>query len=184
VSDLRIRRCLENGLSILVASADAQGNPACCRAVGLSSRDDLATLTVYVPMATSQQVIANLATTRRIAVVAVHTIDHSGTQLKGIAETTRVAREDEASLVRRYLSGFASALDAIGVPTRITTTMAHWPAFAIEVRVAEIYDQSPGPKAGGRLRRPRRSDRRICPSFFRASSRASSPPRMPRECRT
>jgi hypothetical protein len=38
------------------------------------------------------------------------------------------------------------------VPRRLTRTVVHWPAFAVTIRVEEIYEQTPGPKAGTRLR--------------------------------
>jgi hypothetical protein len=42
----RQQKCVEPGVSVVVGSVDAAGNPACCRAVGLSTNDDLATVTV------------------------------------------------------------------------------------------------------------------------------------------
>jgi len=152
MSDLRIRRCLEEGVSVLVGSVDSLGNPACCRAVALTSGDNLATVTVFVPMATSQETIANVATTRRLAVVATHPIDHCATQLKGLAGTTRLARADEESFVQQHLGSFLRVLNSLGYPPRVTGAVVYWPAFAIEVRVEEIYEQTPGPNAGTRLR--------------------------------
>jgi hypothetical protein len=139
-------------MSVIVGSVDEQGRPACCRAVGLASNDNLATATVFVPMATSQETMANLAKTRRLAVVSTHPIEHCATQLKGIAERTRPARGDEESFVRQHLGGFAAVLHALGYPPRVTNAVVHWPSFAIEMRVEQIYEQSPGPKAGARLR--------------------------------
>ena len=43
-------------------------------------------------------------------------------------------------------------LNTIGYPLRVTRSVTYWPAFALEMRVDEIYEQSPGPKAGTRLR--------------------------------
>ena len=148
----RIRRCLEDGVSVLVGSVDAQGTPACCRAVGLTSSDDLETLTVYVPAVTSRETIANVQSTRRLAVVATQPLDHCSTQLKGVAQSTRPAREDEEPFVRRHLGNFGGVLNQLGIPPRVTSTVVHWPAIAIDMRVDEIYDQTPGPKAGTRLR--------------------------------
>ena len=152
MDDPRMRRCLEDGVSVLVGSVDSQGNPMCCRAIALTSHDDLATATVYLPMATSHETVANLAATGRVAVVATQPGDHCSTQLKGMALTTRAAREDEEPLVRKHLGNFAGVLGILGVPPRVTKGMAHWPAVAVEMRVDEIYDQSPGPRAGVRLR--------------------------------
>jgi hypothetical protein len=148
----RLQKCVEPGVSVIVGSVDAQGNPACCRAVGLRSDDDLATVTVFVPVATSAETIANVASTKRLAVVTTHPISHCATQLKGVVERTRPARDDEEPFVVEHFGGFGGVLNAIGYPLRATRSVTHWPAFAIEMRVDEIYEQSPGPKAGTRLR--------------------------------
>jgi hypothetical protein len=148
----RLQKCVEPGVSVIVGSVDAAGNPACCRAVGLRTTNDLATVTVFVPMATSHETIANVAATRRLAVVTTHPISHCATQLKGTVETTRPAREDEEAFIDQHFSSFGGVLNAIGYPPRLTKSVVQWPAFALEMRVEEIYEQSPGPKAGTRLR--------------------------------
>lgn len=150
--DERLVKSVEPGVSVIVGSVDADGNPSCCRAVGLKSGDDLATVTVFVPVATSRDTIANVAATQRLAVVTTHPISHCATQLKGVVQRTRPARDDEEAFVVAHLGGFWSVLNAIGYPPRVTRSVAYWPAFALEMRVEEIYEQSPGPKAGTRLR--------------------------------
>lgn len=150
--NVRLQRCLEPGLSILVGVADEHGVPTCCRAYALRSTDALETVTVYVPVATSHETIQALATTGRLAVAATHPADHSATQLKGVATETRLAREDEGAFIRERISSYADVLDAFGVPKRLSSRIVCWPAFAVTMRVEEIYEQTPGPKAGSRLR--------------------------------
>jgi hypothetical protein len=150
--DPRLSKGLEPGVSVIVGSVDAQGHPACCRAVGLRSDDDLATVTVYVPAATGQETLANVSATRRLAVVTTHPVSHCATQLKGIVETTRMARPDEETFVSHHFGSFGGVLNTIGYPPRLTKSVVSWPAFALEMRVEEVYEQSPGPKAGTRLR--------------------------------
>ena len=152
MSESRLRHCLTPGLSILVGTVDPQGFPAPCRGVAIASNDDLQTVTVFVPVATSQETIRNVALTRRLAVAASHPVDHCTTQLKGLVTEARLAREDEAPVVRRALEGFAEILEGVGVPRRLTQMAAHWPAFAITMRVDDVFDQTPGPQAGARLR--------------------------------
>jgi hypothetical protein len=148
----RLEKCLQPGVSVIVGSVDTSGNPAVCRAVGLRSSDELATAIVFVPVATSQQTIANVAATRRLAVVTTHPVSHCATQLKGTVEATRLARPDEETFVNDHFDSFGGVLNAIGYPARLTKSVVRWPAFALELRVEEIYEQSPGPKAGTRLR--------------------------------
>ncbi len=152
MTDERVRRCFGAGMSILVATVDSRGTPSCCRGVALTSSDDLETATVYVPMATSQEIIRDVATTRRIAVTANEPIGHVSLQLKGTSESARLARDDEAAFVRARVDAYADVLDSIGIPRRITRAMAYWPAFAIDMRIDQIFEQTPGPKAGTRVR--------------------------------
>jgi len=152
MGDPHINRCLDGGMSILLGSVDAKGRPSCCRGIAVTSADGCASVTVYVSMAVSQETIANIATTRRMAVVASHPIDHCSIQLKGTARTARLAREDEQPLVRSRLEQFGAILDTIGIPRSLTSCIAYWPAFAIDLDVDEIYEQTPGPRAGTRLR--------------------------------
>ena len=148
----RLLKAVESGVSVIVGSVDADGNPACCRAVGLRSDDGLATVTVFVPVATSRETIANVASTKRLAIVTTHPISHCATQLKGVVQRTRPARDDEEPFIVEHFAGFGGVLNTIGYPLRVTRSVTHWPALALEVRVDEIYEQSPGPKAGTRLR--------------------------------
>lgn len=152
MSSSSITRCLEPGFAILVGTVDAAGTPSCCRGVAILSNDEFATATAYVPVATSQTIIHNLAITKRIAVNVSHPIEHRAVQLKGVALDARLAREDEAPFVRARLDAFADVLDTVGVPRRLTRSVAHWPAFAVTLRVEQIFDQTPGPKAGSRIR--------------------------------
>jgi hypothetical protein len=96
--------------------------------------------------------MANVEATRRLAIVTTHPISHCATQLKGTVERTRPAREDEEPFILDHFGGFGGVLNAIGYPLRVTRSIVHWPAYAVEMRVEEIYEQSPGPKAGTRLR--------------------------------
>ena len=152
MTNARLHRCLEPGLSIIVAAVDAHGAPSCCRSYAIKSDDGLQTLTVYLPVATSHDAIQGLAVTKRLAVAATQMMESSATQLKGTAIETRLARDDEAAFLDASLDAFADKLVELGVPRRLARTAVHWPAFAVTIRVEEIYEQTPGPKAGTRLR--------------------------------
>lgn len=148
----RVRACLSEGVSVLIGTVDADGYPACCRGVALTSADDFETLTVYFPVETGQQTVANVATTRRIAVAFSEPISHRSVQFKGTMRAVRVAREEEAVLIRERVERFASVLETIGTSRSLVRRITHWPAFALEVQIEEVFDQTPGPKAGEVLR--------------------------------
>ena len=147
-----LRVATDGGTSVLVGSADAGGVPACCRGIAVSTDHALARATIYVPVATSRDVIANAATTKKLAVMITRVVEHVGVQLKGTVEAIRMAGADEGPFVRRRLQEFAEVLDEIGLPRRVFLSVSHWPAFAIEIAVEEVFDQTPGPRAGASIR--------------------------------
>src|SRR5687768_6796502 len=147
-----LRVATDGGTSVLVGSADANAVPACCRGIAVSTDRTLARAIVYVPVATSRDVIANAATTKKLAVMMMRVVEHVGVQLKGTVEAIRMAADDEAPFVRGRLNEFADVLDDIGLPRRLFRSVAHWPAFAIELKVEEVFDQTPGPRAGAAIK--------------------------------
>jgi hypothetical protein len=148
----RILKSLAPGVSVIVGSVSAEGVPACCRAAAMRSTDNLKTATIFVPVATSQETIANVSATKRLAVVSTYPVEHLATQFKGTARRTRPASEDERDFVKAYLDSFMAVLQQLGYPARATNAVNYWPAHAIEMAVEQIFDQSPGPRAGARLR--------------------------------
>ena len=140
------------GTSVFVGTVDNEGPPACCRGIAVTSPDNLRTATVYVPMATSREVLMNIASTKRLAVVASFPPDHRTTQLKGTMTAVRLASEEEAGFVRGRLEEFADVIFQFGVSRRLGRSMTYWPAFAIDVAIEEMFEQTPGPKAGVPIR--------------------------------
>lgn len=139
-------------MSIFVGTVGPDGQPAGCRGIAVTSPDQLKTVTVYVPMATSRDVLANVAATKKLAIVGTYPPDHSAMQLKGTTTAVRLATDDEAEFLNYRLEKFVEVLHAIGIPRRLSRAVNHWPAFAIDMKVEEIFDQTPGPKAGEPIR--------------------------------
>ena len=135
-------------MSVFVGTVSPDGIPAGCRAIAVTTPDQLKTLTVYVPMATSRDVIANVAATKRLSVVGTYPPDHSAMQLKGTTTAVRLATDGEAEFLHYRIDRFADVLHAIGIPRRVTRSINHWPAFAIDMTVEEVFEQTPGPNAG------------------------------------
>lgn len=144
----KLQRFIEGGISVFVGTADADRIPTCCRAIALTTRDNFETVTVYLPAATGQETIANVATTRRVAIAATEPLSHGSIQIKGVSRGVRLAPPADEELVRTRLHQFADVLADLGLPRHVTHRITHWPAFAIEVSVEEVFDQTPGPKAG------------------------------------
>src|SRR5947209_10981177 len=142
----------DEGMSIFVGTVGSDGRPAGCRGIAVTSPDQLKTVTVYVPMATSRDVLTNIAANKRLAIVGTYPPDHSTMQLKGTTTAVRLASDDEAEFLHYRIERFADILHAIGIPRRNARAINHWPAFAIAMKVDEIFEQTPGPNAGMPLR--------------------------------
>jgi hypothetical protein len=147
----RLRKCVESGLSIVLGTADSDRMPSCCRAIAITTHDDFETVTIYVPVATSHETLANIATTRRVAVTCSQIPSHQSTQIKGVTRAVRLAPPSDRPFVQERLEALAESLNLIGMPRRFTRSMASWPAYAIDLSIEEVFDQTPGPKAGNLL---------------------------------
>lgn len=148
----KLRRFLDGGISVFVGTVDAEGVPTCCRGIAVDSKDDFDSITVYLPAATAGETVANLATTRRIAVALTEPLSHDSIQIKGVTRGVKLAPAQDREFVAQRLDAFAERLGSFGLPRNLTRTLNHWPAFAIEVSVEQVFDQTPGPKAGVELR--------------------------------
>ncbi|HEY0788538.1 MAG TPA: hypothetical protein VGE86_07830 [Thermoanaerobaculia bacterium] len=148
----RLLGALAGGRSVIVGSVDARGIASCCRGLAIRPNEEAGTLTIYVPVATAREVVANAATTRKLAVASSMPLDHTTIQIKGTATDIRLAREDEKAFVAERFDAFAGVLEQTGLPRRVSARVGRWPAFAIDLTVEEVYDQTPGPRAGEPLR--------------------------------
>jgi hypothetical protein len=143
---------MDGGISVLVGTVDGAGCPSCCRGIAIRTKDDFDTVTIYVPVATAQETVANVATTRRVAVGCTEPLSHDSIQIKGIARNVKLAPPEDQPFVRERLEAFAARLEELGLPRKLGRSLTHWPAFAIEISVEQLFDQTPGPKAGEELR--------------------------------
>lgn len=152
LTDERVRRYLGAGMHMAAGTVDAAGNSCVCEVAALVVHESGTAVTAYLPVATAAETVANLATNGRIAVVSTYPPDHGTVQLKGRSRAVRLAREDERALVTDSLERLAEVLERVGMPRAITLSVSHWPAFAVEVEVESVFDQTPGPRAGELLR--------------------------------
>lgn len=152
LTDERVRRYLGAGMHMAVGTVDAAGNPCVCDAVALAVDPGGSAVTVYLPVAIAAETVANLATNGRVAIVSTFPPDHGTVQLKGRSRGVRLAGEEQRDFVAESLGRLAEVLEQMGLPRAITLSVQHWPAFAVDVEVESVFDQTPGPRAGELLR--------------------------------
>ena len=139
---------LSSGVVLGCASRDARLVPRSVWAVGTRVEPGGEEVTVFLPVATAGEVVANLRDTRRIALVATAPEDHRSIQLKGQVLEVRPATDDERSLTDRYRASLGRTLEPLGVPRFFVLRIQHWPAHAVRFRLEDLFVQTPGPAAG------------------------------------
>src|SRR5262245_13615998 len=96
--------------------------------------------------------LRNLKSYPQIALDFDRPTSHRACQVKGLYVSSRRARAEERAEVERQLERFADDLEEIGIPRAMLSGWQAWPCTALEVRVTELFEQTPGPGAGEPLR--------------------------------
>ncbi len=140
-------RILAGHDAIAVGTRDDALRPACSMAVGVAFPGE-GRATVYVPEATGERTLRDLEANGMIAVVFEEISTHHTIQVKGRVAEIRPAGEDERALVERSIGGFFAQVEAHGALPSVVRKKRRWPCRAVTFTVAEVFEQTPGPKAG------------------------------------
>lgn len=142
---------MQAGVSVIAASCSADGAPSIMRAVGCRVAEDRRSVTVLLNAPQSQQLIADIGATRRVAVVFSQPTTHRSLQFKADdAEMVPTTPLDWA-LASQYQQALSRELETIGFPREFTMTFIAWrpgELAAVRFSPAEAWDQTPGPRAG------------------------------------
>jgi hypothetical protein len=142
---------LEEGLAIHIGTRDADLEPNGTRATAIKSEQDGRHVTVYVPTIAEARVLPNLEANGQGAVVLVRVRDERSCQIKGKFVESWVASEPERTFVMDQWDRFVQNIEQIGLPRAVTGQWTMWPCLAVRLQVTELFDQTPGPQAGGKL---------------------------------
>ncbi|MGZ3418640.1 MAG: pyridoxamine 5'-phosphate oxidase family protein [Polyangiales bacterium] len=146
---------VEGGVSLLVGTRDESLLPEAVRAVGATVSTDRTRVTLLFNEAVSARTLANIEAGSAVAVTFSRPIDHRTVQLKGPVASVRAGTDADRVVAERYLSAFTEALYLVGMSRALVRRVRVWPAVAVEVAIAELFQQTPGPTAGERLARAR-----------------------------
>ena len=141
-------RLLERHDAITVGARDAAMRPACARAAAFSFPDEADQVTVYVPEATGGDVFVDLEANGAIAVVFDEIPTHHTIQVKGRVTRMRPAEERERPVVEHRVTEYFTQVEAFGGPPDVIRKRRWWPCRAVTFLVTDVFEQTPGPKAG------------------------------------
>jgi hypothetical protein len=143
---------LESGLSINVGTCDDDLQPDGAVAWAARVHDDRAHLTLFMHKEAAQAMLRNLTVHPEIAIAFDCPPTHRACQVKGRFVSTRAGKPAERTEVERQVDHFGADLEAIGIPRAMVAGWKVWPCVALEVRVTELFEQTPGPGTGEPLR--------------------------------
>lgn len=141
-------------VSLTVASRDARRVPSVVRAAGCRVSADRATVTLLLPTRQARQVLADIAATGAIAVVASQPSTHRTLQFKGRDARADALQPDDAARVAAHAAGFVEEILPLGYTRDLAATVHDVPEgalSAVSFSVEAVFDQTPGPRAGARV---------------------------------
>jgi len=143
---------LQSGLAIVLATRDGDFQADGAVAWAAVVQEDRRRLRVFLHALAGKEMLRNLRSHPEIAVNFDKPTTHRACQVKGTFLSSRAARPSERAMVDRQVDGFASELEAIGIPRPMTAGWKTWPCSALEMTVTHVYEQTPGPGSGEPLR--------------------------------
>lgn len=142
---------LKTGVSVMVGTRDASLVPECTRAWGIRVGGKRESVTIFLSKSIAGKTIENLLDNGQIAVTCTRPTDHITCQIKGHAGRMKAVTSADREVSRRWHNEFMAELRAIGVPPALSEAWIVEPDLAVEMAVAEVFDQTPGPGAGKKI---------------------------------
>lgn len=139
---------LEQGLSIHIGTRDEDLRPAGARAAAAVVEGSGEHLVVFIADVAVARLLDDIRGNGQVAVDFGRPEDDRACQVKGSVLEIRPATLEEQPTVLTQWQGFLSQLEKIGIPRKMATGWAHWPATAIRLKVTAVFEQTPGPLAG------------------------------------
>lgn len=142
------------GVSLILSSCDHALTPSVMRAVGSHVEDGGRRITAFLARSQSHQLLADIASSGRMAAVFSQPSTHRTLQFKSRRVHFREVTPADFPHLERYRLSMEDELAALGYPRGLATTMlAHRTddLVAVVFLPDEAFDQTPGPRAGQRM---------------------------------
>ena len=152
-----LKAFLESGVSAVVGTRDEGLVPEITRAWGLLVSRDGKSISLCIPLATSQKTLDNLAGNGQLAVCCSLPTSYKTVQLKGQCIGTADPGRADLAAVERHREAFGRLNLRIGFPRQHTETFwrreLETSSVLVKLRFVpeQVFDQTPGPEAGSPL---------------------------------
>jgi len=145
---------IQCGVSISLATADADHNTSVSKAQGCRVADDRRRITLFASRTASADVIRDLESHGVLTTVYCLPSTEETYQIKGHRAQLEALQPGDRNLLVAYRRAFAQQLAPFGFPPELTLTLFDFPdddLVAISFEPFALFDQTPGPKAGAAL---------------------------------
>lgn len=147
---------IQSGVSVILASANADCAPSVARALGCRVGADSTTVELFLIASKAATVLDDLRAGQPIAVTFTRPSTHRTLQMKAARATLRSARADDRLRIAQYLADFVADVDTLmGMPQAALIRAALGRPDEVNVRVVlqptALFEQTPGPRAGQAL---------------------------------
>jgi hypothetical protein len=153
----QLRHVIESGVTVLVATRDADLVPEMVRGWGLRVLPDPQQLEVCIAECTGRQTLDNLADNGQVAITVTIPSTYRSIQFKGRAVEMSAPLPEDYEHLDRDRESFIAAVGQVGLLRPLAARvfaaeMEISPAMVkIRLGIREIFEQTPGPRAGSRL---------------------------------
>lgn len=136
------------GVAVAVATRDEYLAPTLARGWGPAVQDE--SFTLCVAAAEGSPTRRNIDANQVVSVIMSLPTTYESVQVKGAATLTREPTAEETARARRHFELFEQETAAVGVPPALIVRLFSPQLWLVEIRIESVFDQTPGPGAGGR----------------------------------
>jgi hypothetical protein len=151
VIDEGARELLLTGAATVVATRDERMRPQLQRGWAVAVSEDGREVTVCVPAAPGSRMRENLESNGALAITCSRPTTYRTVQVKGEVVAIRDITPEERASAEAHADEFSREVEAVGLPPGGGRRLFDGELVAVTIAATELYDQTPGPKAGTRL---------------------------------
>jgi hypothetical protein len=142
---------VQRGVAIVVATRDHDLRPEITRGWGPHVSADGASVTLCVTAPQDSKTLSNLKGNGAIAATFSLPTTYRTVQIKGSVEDLCTPTPEQLARVEAHVAAFVDEVEQVGIPRNMARRLVHPELVAVSFAVRELFDQTPGPKAGSRL---------------------------------
>lgn len=149
--DKALASFLEEGIAIQLGTRNERLEPNGVQVLAVKVGNDGTRLVAWVPDIAMRQVLPDLESNGQAALVFARPPDERACQVKGVFEGTTVPSGNDRRFVLDQWDRWLERLASIGYPRVAFEHWPTWPCTGVHVLVTALFNQTPGPNAGGAL---------------------------------